>query len=301
MSPTERPLRAATRSSPLAQLQTALVAARLSALADGPSVVPVLVDTLGDRTQAVNTPLHRIGGQGVFVKEVQQAVLRGDADFAVHSAKDLPSRFTPGLVIAAFPLRADARDGLVGCRLAELPLGARVATGSVRRRAQLAALRPDLRFFELRGNMHTRVAKAAGFDAIVAGVAGLTHLGLDHHFAERLDPAVMLPQVGQGALAVECRADDSATLELLSRIDDVRVRRVVTAERAFLSRLGSGCDLPVGALAELSSSDGDGSSVRIEGLIAALDGSTVVRAVGHDGTQLAETLLDAGGRALLTR
>lgn len=301
MSLTERPLRAATRSSPLAQLQTSLVAARLSALADMPSVVSVLIDTLGDRTQAADTPLHRIGGQGVFVKEVQEAVLRGNADFAVHSAKDLPSRVTPGLLIAAFPLRADPRDGLVGCRLADLPLGGRVATGSVRRRAQLAAVRPDLQFFELRGNMHTRVEKAAGFDAIVAGVAGLTHLGLDHHFAERLDPAVMLPQVGQGALAVECRADDAATFDLLSRIDDVRTRRVVTAEREFLARLGSGCDLPVGALAELSSSDGDGSMVRIEGLIAALDGATVLRAVGRDGTELAESLLDAGGRALLAR
>ena len=292
-----RPLRAATRSSPLAQLQTALVAALVGALPSGRAVTSVLVDTLGDRTQTANTPLHRIGGQGVFVKEVQEAVLRGDADFAVHSAKDLPSRATPGLVIAAFPLRADPRDGLVGSRLVDLGYRARVATGSVRRRAQLAALRPDLQFFELRGNMHTRVEKAAEFDAIVAGVAGLTHLGLEGHFAERLDPAVMLPQVGQGALAVECRTDDRATVELLTLIDDAGVRACVTAERTFLARLGSGCDLPVGALAVTV----DKGEVQIEGLIAALDGSTVVRGVGIDGVALAESLLDCGGRALLAR
>ena len=285
-------LRAATRSSPLARLQTDLVARRLEE-----PVEQLHVDTVGDRTQATNTPLHRIGGQGVFVKEVQAAVLDGRADFAVHSAKDLPSRRTPGLVIAAFPLRGDPRDALVGCALRDLPRGARVATGSVRRRAQLAALRSDLRFHELRGNMHTRIEKAADFDAIVAGAAGLTHLGLDVHIAERLDPSVMLPQVGQGALAVECREDDNATIERLRRIDDPDVRACVEMEREFLARLGSGCDLPVAALASMNGS----GNLSIEGLIASIDGVTVVRGIGSDGRALADRLLDEGGTALLER
>ena len=285
-------MRAATRSSPLARRQTELVAARL-----GGVVQPVFVDTLGDRTQAANTPLHRIGGQGVFVKEVQAAVLEGRADFAVHSAKDLPSRATPGLVIAAFPLRGDHRDALVGSTLAALPPEARVASGSVRRRAQLAAVRPDILFFELRGNMQTRVEKAADFDAIVAGVAGLTHIGLEAHIAEWLDSAMMLPQVGQGALAVECRVDDLATMERLALIDNREVRRCVEQERAFLATLGSGCDLPVAALAVV---DRQGE-LSIEGLIASLDGSTVVRGIGADGGALAEQLLAGGGRRLLAR
>ncbi len=167
-----------------------------------------------------DVPIHAIGGTGVFAKEVQQTVLDGRADVAVHSAKDLPASDNPdGLMIAAVPERADPRDALVGSTLAALPAGARVATGSVRRRAQLVSLRPDLTFAELRGNIATRLARAADYDAIVVAAAALVRLGLDERADELLEPSVMLPQVGQGALAVECRADDAATLERLRHRD----------------------------------------------------------------------------------
>ena len=223
----------------------------------------VPLDSLGDRVQ--DRPLHEIGGQGVFVKEVQAAVQRGAADLAVHSAKDLPSGHSPeGLVLACVPERADVRDCLVGARLDQLAPAATVATGSVRRRAQLSALRPDLAFVELRGNMATRLSKVPPGGAVVAAAAALHRLGWADRIAQLLDPDVMLPQVAQGALAVECRADDAECLERLARIEDPGARRRVDAERAFLARLGGGCERPVGALAtEL----GDGR-LRLEGLMA---------------------------------
>jgi hydroxymethylbilane synthase len=205
----------------------------------------VFVDTTGDRRQDV--PLHQIGGQGVFVKEVQRAVLEGIADVAVHSAKDLPSDPADGLTIAAFCERRDPRDALVGRRLDELARGATVATGSVRRRAQLAHLRPDLTFVELRGNIHTRLSKLPVDGALVMAVAALEVLDLTEHIAERLDVETMVPAVGQGCVAVECRADDDTTAELLAAVDDARTRRAVEVERAYLAELGAGCSLPVGA------------------------------------------------------
>jgi hydroxymethylbilane synthase len=236
------------------------------------------------------------------VKEVEQTVLDGDADMAVHSAKDLPSGTAPGLVLAAFPERADARDALVGSALDDVPTGGRVGTGSVRRRAQLAALRPDLGFAELRGNIPTRLEKAAGFDAVVLAAAALDRLGLGDRIAERLDPSVLLPQVAQGALAVECRADDDQTRDVLAQIDDARVRAAVTAERAYLAALGGGCNLPCGALAEA----GPGGRVSLEALLASLDGRITlrVRVDGDDpeavGLEAARRLVDErGGRLVL--
>jgi hydroxymethylbilane synthase len=258
-------LRVATRGSALARWQAERVARLL-----GGEVELVIVQTTGDRR--ADEPLHRIGGAGVFVKEVQEAVLDGRADVAVHSAKDLPAETPAGLTLAAFPERADARDALVGSTLAELPTGAVVATGSVRRRAQLAALRPDLGFAELRGNIQTRLDKAASFDAIVVAAAALDRLDLADRAAERLSFADMVPQVGQGALAVECRADDDATRARLDEIDDAHVHAAVTAERAFLAELGGGCMLPVGAHAEVA----DGT-VSVLGLIASDDGHRVAR------------------------
>ena len=253
-----RRLRIATRASPLALWQAERVAARLGGDCD---VVPL--DSLGDRVQ--DRPIHEIGGQGVFVKEVQAAVRRGSADLAVHSAKDLPSGPSPdGLVLACVPERADVRDCLVGACLHALPEGATVATGSVRRRAQLAALRPDLVFVELRGNMATRLGKVPPGGALVAAAAALQRLGWTDRIAQLLEPEVMLPQVAQGALAVECRADDVEALEQLARIEDPVARRQVDAERAFLARLGGGCDLPVGALA----TGLGGARLRLEGLLA---------------------------------
>ncbi len=207
----------------------------------------IFVETLGDRTQHADVPLHMIGGQGVFVKEVQSAMLRGDADMAVHSAKDLPSAVASGLHIAAFCRRRDARDVLIGATLDSLADGAPVATGSVRRRAQLAVARPDLRFLELRGNIHTRLGKVPAGGAIVMAAAALEVLGLLDEITDFLTPATFVPSPGQGCVAVECRDDDDRMIRLLAAIDHSPTRRAVEVERAFLAELGSGCSLPVGA------------------------------------------------------
>ena len=259
----------------------------------------VVVETTGDRRSDV--PIWEIGGTGVFVKEVQAAVLDGRADIAVHSAKDLPSVAHEGLVIAAVPERGDPRDALVGARLDDIPTGGRVATGSVRRQAQLACARPDLTFAGLRGNIDTRLAKAAEFDAIVVAMAALQRLGHTDRVAEVLDPSVMLPQVAQGALAVECRADDDRTIELLGGIDDVVAHACVDGERAFLAELGGGCDLPVGAHCTVV-----GGGFRLQGLLARADGHLLLRhgVDGDDpvalGRAVARYLLDdAGGAQLL--
>jgi hydroxymethylbilane synthase len=289
-----RPLRVATRGSELARWQARRVATLLGADAE-----LVVVSTAGD--QRTEVPIHAVGGTGIFVKEVQQAVLDGRADLAVHSAKDLPASDGPeGLVLAAVPERADPRDALVGSTLDALPAGALVATGSVRRRAQLAALRPDLTFAELRGNIATRLARAGEFGAVVVAAAALARLGLTDRADEHLAPSVMLPQVAQGALAVECRAGDDDTLARVIAIDDARAHRCVDAERAYLAELGGGCDLPCGALAAV---DGDG--VEVEALLAAPDGHVVLRATARDadpiaaGRAVAATLLAQGGRGLL--
>ncbi|WP_083908477.1 hydroxymethylbilane synthase [Ilumatobacter coccineus] len=242
--PDTAPLRIATRSSQQASTQAGAVASALTA-ATGRPVELVFVDTVGDRTQADNVPLHSIGGQGVFVKEVQNAVLDGRADLAVHSAKDLTSDTTPGLRLAAFTERRDAHDVLVGATLDELPLGALVATGSVRRRAQLAAVRPDLEFAELRGNIGTRLSKVPDGGAIVMAKAALLILELTEHIAEELSLSEFVPAVGQGCVAIECRVDDDDTRRALATIDHAPTRRAVEIERAFLSELGSGCSLPV--------------------------------------------------------
>lgn len=238
-------IRIATRASAQARTQAELVAERLGDA--GHATELVFVETFGDRTQADGTPLHSIGGQGVFVKEVQRAVLDGRADVAVHSAKDLPTETMPGLRIAAFTERRSPADALVGRSLIELPAGATVATGSVRRRAQLHRARPDLEFVELRGNIHTRLDKVPDGGAIVMAVAALQILGLTDRIAEELDPAEFVPAVGQGCVAVECRDADDRVAAALARIDHETTRREVLIERAFLAELGSGCALPVGA------------------------------------------------------
>ena len=208
-------LRAATRGSPLALWQ----------------VEPVVVETSGDIV--LDRPIWEIGGKGVFVKEVQAAVLDGRADFAVHSAKDLPSVEVPGLVLACVPERGEPRDALVGSTLADLPTGALVATGSVRRRSQLAWLRPDLTFTGLRGNIATRLAKAPDFGAIVMAAAALERLGLADRAAEVLEPDVMLPQVGQGALAIECRANDAAMRASAGAAAHIPIARVTNLARTL--------------------------------------------------------------------
>jgi hydroxymethylbilane synthase len=254
---------------------------------------------MGD--QRTDVAIWEMGGQGVFVKEVQAAVLDGRADFAVHSAKDLPSESPDGLVIAAIPEREDPRDALVGSTLEGLPVGARVGTGSVRRRAQLAWARPDLTFAGLRGNIDTRLAKASEFDAIVVAAAALRRLERTFVIDEVLDPLIVLPQVGQGALAVECRADDVAVREALAAIDHDPSRRAVEAERAFLREIGEGCQLPVGALAVV----GNDGRLTLTGMIASLDGHVLLRHTDADddaatlGRSVARHLLDEGGATAL--
>jgi hydroxymethylbilane synthase len=294
-------LRIATRGSALARWQAEEVARLLQVARPGLDVDLVVVDTTGDRRQDV--PVWDMGGQGVFVKEVQAAVLEGWAEAAVHSAKDLPSTTGPGLVLAAVPLRADARDALVGGTLASLGPGAVVATGSVRRRAQLAWLRPDLTFTSLRGNVPTRLNRVPPGGAVVVAAAALERLGLLHRAAEILAVEIMLPQVGQGAIGVECRADDDATRAALDAIDARRIHAAVSAERAYLARIGGGCDLPVGAWAEPVA----GAGLVVHGLMASREGRVVLRSsvTGPEaepdrlGRILADELLAAGGADLL--
>jgi hydroxymethylbilane synthase len=296
-------IRAATRGSPLALWQTQHVAALLRGVDASIEVEPVVITTTAD--QRLDVTIAEMGGKGVFVKEVQVAVLDGRADIAVHSAKDLPSSTLPELVIAAVPDRGDPRDALVGCTLDELGPESHVATGSARRQAQLAHRRPGLRFSPLRGSIATRLEKAEGFDAIVVASAALERLGLSDRAAEILDPEVMLPQVGQGSLAVEARADDADLLSVLSAIDHSRTHRALDAERAFLAELGGDCDLPAGAYATLHG-DADDEIVRVDALVAALDGSSLLRerVEARDGVAAARSAArrlmdDMGGAELL--
>ena len=238
------PLRLATRGSRQALGQSGAVAEAITA-ATGRGVELVAIETTGD--VRLDVPLHVIGGQGVFVKEVQRAVLDGRADMAVHSAKDLPSAPADGLVVAAFCERRDPRDVLVGGRLDALAEGSTVATGSVRRRAQLRRVRPDLQFQELRGNIDRRLSKIPDGGAIVMAAAALDILDLTDRIAQILDVDEFVPAVGQGCVAVECRADDASTRDTLGAIDHAATRHDVEVERAFLAELGSGCSLPVGA------------------------------------------------------
>ncbi|HEU5082602.1 MAG TPA: hydroxymethylbilane synthase [Acidimicrobiales bacterium] len=294
-------LRAATRSSPLARWQTEHVIGLLQAAHPGLEVEPVHLTASPDKDLA--TPISELGGKGLFAKEVQEAVLDGRADLAVHSAKDLPSQTVPGLVLAAVPERGDPRDVLVGSTLIDLPVGAVVATGSNRRRVQLQDLRPDLRFVELRGNIQRRVSTAGStlddgttITAVIAAGAALLRQDLEASISDWLPAYVMTPQVGQGALAIECRADDTATLELLRAIEHAPSRRQLDAERSFLVALGGDCDLPAGAHATLADPDDPGSEITLRMVIGADDGSRLERAVirGAD-----EHAIGADGLALL--
>ncbi len=278
-------LRLATRRSPLATLQAKYVQTRLRA--DGVASELHFVDTQGDRDRA--TPLSTLGGQGVFAIEVQRALLAGEADVAVHSAKDLPSTTHEALVLASVPERRDPRDVLVGRSLAGLGPGATVATGSPRRRALLLERRPDLHVVELRGNMATRLSRAGrdGIDAVVAAAAALERLDELGLASEHLDPSWFVPQVGQGAIALEARRDDDDVIAAVRRLNDADAELAVRAERAFLLELGAGCQVPTGAHATC----GEGV-VTLSGVMLAPDGTTSVRG------ELSGTDPDTLGRAL---
>jgi hydroxymethylbilane synthase len=291
-------LRLATRRSPLAVLQAEYVQAQLNA--HGFKSELVHIETSGDARPDVS--LTTLGGQGVFAIEIQRAVLDGNADVAVHSAKDLPSQTPAGLMLASVPERRDAADVLVGRSLAGLGPGATVATGSPRRRALLLERRPDLRIVDLRGNMAKRLANAGhdGVDAIVTAAAALDRLGSNDLIAERLDTAWFVPQVGQGALALEVRDDDLDTKATLAKITDVDAMEAVLAERSFLGELGVGCSIPAGAYATLN-----GGIISLGGVMLAVDGSRSVRATltGRNpselGRMLAKQLRDEGGGGAL--
>ncbi len=306
------PLRVGTRASALALAQAGTVAARLAALG-GVDVELVRVRTEGDRSTG---SLAALGGTGVFVAALREAVLAGRCDVAVHSLKDLPTGPAEGLVLAAVPPREDPRDVLCasqGRSLAKLPLGAKIGTGSPRRAAQLLATRPDLQVLDIRGNVDTRLARVGGdLDAVVLARAGLARLGRLDAVTETFEPMVMVPAPGQGALAVECRAEDAthgAPAVAYRALDDAASRAAVTAERALLARLEAGCTAPVGALARPDAAGGlvlvavvlrpDGQvQLRRTGTAGWDPASPDLAAAAELGTRLADELLGAGAAAL---
>ncbi len=295
MAPT---LRIATRRSPLARWQASHVAGLLRARDPALEVRLHEVVTRGDRI--LDVPLANVGGKGLFVKEIEDALLAGQAELAVHSMKDLPAEIAPGLTIGAVPQREDPRDALVAPRarsLAALPRGARVGTSSLRRAAQLRALRPDLRIEVVRGNVETRLRKASGeLDAVVLAHAGLLRLGLADRITYLFSIEEMLPAVAQGALAVEARAGDADTLARLAALDHAATRVQVEAERGFLARIQGGCQIPVAAHATL-----EGGTVRLRALVASVDGTRIIRGEDSGPAGAARTVGEAVAEELLSR
>jgi hydroxymethylbilane synthase len=303
-------LKLGTRGSPLAQAQAAQIARQLRERC-GRTAVLVTVATPGDESAA---PIERLGTTGVFTTTLREALLRGEVDLVVHSGKDLPTAPIPGLRVVAFPAREDPRDALIwpgGTSLEALPPGARIGTGSPRRAALLRAAGPELQIVPVRGNVDTRLRKLADgeVDALVLAMAGLSRLKLLDAAVTPLDPSLFMPAPAQGVLAVECRTGDPVTAAQLGLLDHAPTRAAAITERGFLAALDAGCSAPVGALAEVAGQPGAEPVVRVSGLIAAPDGSSVIRAqmtgAAGDGETLgrglAKMLLDHGGAALLDR
>lgn len=292
-----------SRGSQLALWQARHIAVRLEQLGEQTRIE--IIKTTGDKITDV--PLAQVGGKGLFTKEIEEALLAGSIDLAVHSLKDMAAALPAGLTLAAFPEREDPRDALVGRTLAELRAGDKVGTSSLRRAAQLQALGLGLVIETLRGNVDTRLRKLdeGQYDAVVLAAAGLRRLGWENRITELLEPAVMCPAAGQGALAIETRddgetRDGGAALELARKLDHAATRAAVTAERALLVVLEGGCQVPIGAYAHL-----EGSSIHLHAIVASLDGQRVIRdslcgeepiALGHE---LGQRLLAAGARNIL--
>jgi hydroxymethylbilane synthase len=306
----QRPLRLGTRGSPLALAQAGRVAQQLRERCGRPAVL-VTITTPGDDSA---TPIERLGTIGVFTTTLREALLRGEVDLVVHSCKDLPTAPVEGLHVAAFPAREDPRDALIwpaGTSIDALPRGARIGTGSARRAALLHAAGLHPQIVPVRGNVGTRLRKLADgeVDALILAMAGLSRLGLLDAGAIPIDPSLLMPAPAQGVLAVECRTDDPVTTARLATIDHAPTRAVAVTERGFLAGLGAGCSSPVGALARLTAKSGTEPQVRLRGVIAAPDGSSVIRAEttgaaaeGHAlGRRLAHRLRHDGGDALLRR
>ncbi len=284
----------------LARWQAEHVKERLTAL--GHEVSLVVITTTGDRV--LDRRLESVGGKGAFLKEIEEGLEARQVDLAVHSLKDVPTVLPDGLELCAILERADPRDALLssGAGLDDLPRGATVGTTSLRRQAQLRAVRPDLSLADLRGNVDTRIRRLreGRFDAILLAMAGLVRLGRADEVTEPLDPRRFIPAPGQGAIALECRADDAAVREAVASLDHPSTKRRVTAERAFLAALGGGCNVPLGAHAFE-----DGESLELIGLVARIDGSEVLRGERRGaeaeevGRSLAEELLSRGAGPLL--
>lgn len=298
-------LRIATRGSDLALTQARYIAKRFERELRVETELLVLT-TQGDRI--LDKPLAEIGGKGLFIKEIEEALIDGRAEVAVHSAKDLPAQIPEGLLLAAYPQREDCRDALVtkkpGDTLDTLPRGARVGTGSVRRAALLKSLRPDLKIVPLRGNVPTRLTKliSEDLDAIVLAAAGLDRLGFSDQISERLDPVRFLPAATQGILALETRADDPA-IELVTQLNDPDVALAAIAERAFLATLEGDCSVPLAGYARM----GDSGLLELDGLVSSLDGKKIARAQAAApitdaaalGREVANKVLAAGGDEIL--
>jgi hydroxymethylbilane synthase len=297
-------IRIATRRSPLAKWQANHIASLLRGAEPGLEVRLHEVVTKGDKI--LDVPLADVGGKGLFVKEIEDALLAGDAEIAVHSMKDLPALLAEGLVIAAVPEREDPRDAICSPRwktLDRLPKGAKVGTSSLRRSAQLKAIRPDLDIQMVRGNVETRLRKASEtLDAVVLAYAGLRRLGLAEHATQVLSPDEMLPAVAQGALALEAKASDAATLKRLAALEHPETRVRTEAERGFLARIEGGCQVPIAGHARV-----EGGTVVLRALVASLDGTRVIRGersapladARRMGEALAEDLLAKGAAAVL--
>lgn len=294
-----------TRSSKLALWQADFVADCLRKEYPGLVVEKKLMTTKGDKI--LDAPLAKIGGKGLFTKELEQEMLEGGIDLAVHSLKDMPTEVPEGLVIGAITKRADPGDAVVSLKyghFADLPEGAKVGTSSLRRKAQLLHARPDLKIQDLRGNVNTRLRKLEkeNFDAIVLAVAGLTRLGFKDRIAEVMPREIMLPAVGQGALAIEARGDDKEILELLSFLNDVDMAACARGERAFLAKVEGGCQVPVGVYGSVEQDE-----LQLEAVIASLDGARLYRdkitgakaEAEKLGGELAEKLLAAGGLEIM--
>ncbi len=295
-----------SRASDLALWQTHYIRDVLRKNYPSLEIVIKIIQTTGDKI--LDSSLSLIGGKGVFTKELETALLDGEIDMAVHSLKDLPTTLPDGLTLGAIPERASVEDVFLSkdtsARLMDLPDGATIATGSMRRTAQLLTKRPDLRIVDIRGNVPTRIRKMleSNWDGMILARAGLDRLGLTAHIAHTISLEWVLPAAGQGALAVECRSNDAKTLDLLAPLNHNETRQSVTAERSLLKALGGGCQVPIGAHGKIVA-----DALELSGCIAAMNGESLVRAVhtGHPmqaeqiGEELARTLLDMGGKELL--
>jgi hydroxymethylbilane synthase len=303
----KRTLRIGTRGSQLALWQARWVRTQIVQNHAGIDIELVTIKTTGDKITDV--PLAKVGGKGLFVKEIEEALLSGKIDIAVHSMKDMPAELPPGLTIGAVPQRENPLDALISehrCGVDDLPQNARVGTGSLRRSAQLLNCRPDITIEPLRGNIDTRLNKltSQGLDAIILAAAGMIRLGLADRITSYLDPEIMLPAIGQGSLCIENRIDDQELMPILESLNDSTTQTAVTAERAFLHRLEGGCQVPIAGFAQVK-----GTLLSMIGLVAELDGSRIIRStiqgpVGQAaalGLTLAETLLSKGADEIMER